>query len=102
MANGLAEKKAMNKLQIIRDLYGLELVLDSVDSTYEINLWFTDGVKVRIAHWKWDESANNMCLVFVGNSPFRDLVNRDIFWQLAEYGQSELDEFFWDADNAYA
>jgi len=92
----------MNNLQIIKDLYGLELVLDSANSTYEINLWFTEGKKVRIAHWKWDDEIFNMCLTFVADSPFRSLVNRDIFWQLAEQGQNELDAFFWKSETTYA
>ena len=83
----------MKDLKFERDLYDLELILDGEFKIYEVNLWLSEGLKTKLAYW--ERKDNEMCVVFVGNMPFDEKVNKELFWQIIEEGQGILDAYFW-------
>ena len=46
----------------------------------------------------WTNDIEGYDLRFIGNTPFSDNVNKDIFWELAKYGQEIIDEKY---ENVY-
>ena len=79
-------------MEFLRELYDLELVLDSRANIYEINYWVSEGSKINIAFW--EKKEHTMHLVFVENLPFAKEIDEQLFWQLAEQGQEVLDSYF--------
>lgn len=42
----------------------------------------------------WTTSEEGYDLKFIGNRPFSDKVDKNIFWELAKYGQNIVDSTF--------
>jgi len=71
-----------------------QLLSNGAHVTAEIIEWSEPERKSCYVVAFWNMGKEGFDLHFVGDRPFHDTVSREVFFQLAELGQKQLDSYF--------